>query len=428
MTRPGSWFWPLWIAAVGFLFHVPHTIALRNLLLLVGLLALAWRFRTAPRPIFPDRLKAARWALLALTLWIVVQALAVSPAPTLALDRFRADWLMHLLAGMLAACIAAQVANAAGHRALVSALAVAVALVGLFQGWYWITAGAWPLGTMPYAERDYQSLVHGLLLALLIGDRVAWLMRRTSPLALPASAGWILAGVVLCVDPLLRTRNGSVITILLLLAGGLLVLSQSRRRTVIVVALLAATSATLLAYVTARSDTRWSRFAESYAIGWTAASDYWRTNDPATRPATPSGLPLEESAYARAAWSRQALALIAEHPLGLGHGHDAFGRGVALKYGHAGMGSSHSGWLDFALGTGLPGLALLLLGGALAIRGGWRQYRERGDGVGLMFAFLVGSYLLRCLLDGHLSGWRLGLFAFSCGVLIAAMKDAGRHP
>lgn len=35
---------------------------------------------------------------------------------------------------------------------------------------------------------------------------------------------------------------------------------------------------------------------------------------------------------------------------------------------------------------------------------------------------LDGGYLLRCLLDGHLSVWRLGLFAFLCGALIAAMK------
>ncbi|MBK9352074.1 MAG: hypothetical protein IPN05_18625, partial [Sulfuritalea sp.] len=78
----------------------------------------------------------------------------------------------------------------------------------------------------------------------------------------------------------------------------------------------------------------------------------------------------------------------------------------------------------FRAGCRASGLGLLLLTAALAIRGGWRQFRERGDAAGLMFAFLVGGYLLRCLLDGHMSGWRLGLFAFLCGVLIAAMKPA----
>jgi O-antigen ligase len=125
----------------------------------------------------------------------------------------------------------------------------------------------------------------------------------------------------------------------------------------------------------------------------------------------------------RAALAQQAVQAIVEHPLGLGFGRDGFGRAVELKYGDKGLVSSHSGWLDFALGTGLPGLALLLLTAGLAIRGGWRQFRQHEDAAGLMFSFLVGSYLLRCLLDGHLSGWRLGLFAFLCGVLVAAMKD-----
>jgi O-antigen ligase len=110
--------------------------------------------------------------------------------------------------------------------------------------------------------------------------------------------------------------------------------------------------------------------------------------------------------------------------MGLGIGHDAFGRLVPPQYGHPTMGgSSHSGWLDFALGAGLPGLGLLLLAAGLAIRGGWRQFKELNDGTSLLLSFFVGGYLLRCLLDGHLSGWRLGLFAFIVGVMIAGMKN-----
>ena len=36
---------------------------------------------------------------------------------------------------------------------------------------------------------------------------------------------------------------------------------------------------------------------------------------------------------------------------------------------------------------------------------------------------VVAGYTLGCLLDGHLAGWRLGLFAFILGVLIAGMKN-----
>ena len=121
--------------------------------------------------------------------------------------------------------------------------------------------------------------------------------------------------------------------------------------------------------------------------------------------------------------ARQAVDFIAEHPLGIGFGNDAFGHAMTLKHGHPGLGSSHSGLLDFALGTGLLGLALLLATAGLAVHSSWREFREQNNAQALLLAFFVGCYTLRCLLDGHLSGWRLGLFAFIVGVLVAGTKN-----
>jgi hypothetical protein len=218
----------------------------------------------------------------------------------------------------------------------------------------------------------------------------------------------------------IQSRNSTVVSLAILSAAGLLLLTvrANDKRALVTVSLVALIAAGSLSF-----DSRWQGLRESATVGWSATSTYWMTNDIATRPSTPSGATLEESAYARSAWASQAVRFIAERPLGIGFGHDAFGRAVAMKYGHAGMGSSHSGWLDFALGTGLVGLALLLATAGLAIRGGWREFRERNDAQALLLAFFVGAYTLRCLLDGHLSGWRLGLFAFIVGVMIAGMKN-----
>lgn len=82
------------------------------------------------------------------------------------------------------------------------------------------------------------------------------------------------------------------------------------------------------------------------------------------------------------------------------------------------MGSSHSGWLDIALGIGIPGLALLLALGIAIVVAGWRQFRYFGDGYSLLLALTVSGYFLRCLLDGHFSGWRLTLFTLIVGLLI----------
>lgn len=144
------------------------------------------------------------------------------------------------------------------------------------------------------------------------------------------------------------------------------------------------------------------------------------TSDPNQLPSTPSGKPLEESAYARADWARQAVEAIARKPLGIDYGHDAFGRAVEMRYGHKGMGSSHSGWLDFALANGIPGLALLLALGIAVVADGWHRFRDRGDGYAPMLTITVFGHLLRCLLDGHLSGWRFALFALTLGIVIVS--------
>jgi hypothetical protein len=233
---------------------------------------------------------------------------------------------------------------------------------------------------------------------------------------LPAKLAWSALAVALFADIVLRARNGTVVTAILLMVAVVFVARLAPRLLALLLAVAVLAGSSLML------DKRWSGMTESLAVGWNSASPYGRTWDAADRPPTLSEMPLEESAYARAAWARQAMDAIAEHPMGLGFGRDAFGRVVETKYNFKGMVSSHSGWLDFALAVGVPGIALLLLTSGLAIRGGWLQFRRHDDPAGLMFAFLVGGYLLRCLLDGHMSGWRLGLFAFICGVLIAAMR------
>ncbi len=421
-----TWFWQAWLAAIVFVFPIPHTIALRNLLLLIGLLSLLAMLRRTVRPLSPPSLKAAAWGLVATTAWLVLHSITVAPAPTLALDNLRGDWIVPLLTAALAVWAATQLPQ--GRAAQAVTLALAAHMVWLL-GWQlhlWLVAGAWPFKATPFAAYDYHGTLNSFFLSLLVADRLAWVLEKYSPLALSQRFGWVLLLLSLASDLALQSRNSTAITVLLLLAASLALLRASSRQGRVI-----AIAAGMIVMVGAGSlsfDSRWQGLRESTAIGWSSPSSYWLTNDEATRPVTPSGAGLEESAYLRTAWARQAVLAIGEHPLGLGFGRDGFGRAIAEKYNTPGMVSSHSGWLDFALGAGLPGLALLLLTAGLAIRGGWMSFRQHGDGGGLMLIFLVGGYSVRCLLDGHLSGWRLGLFAFICGVLIAGMREKPEVP
>ncbi len=422
----GSRIWLVWLFLLVAIYPVPHTIALRNLLLLIGLLGLAWHWRATLDALSTlwrqlTWLGASAWLLVALTTWIVIHALLIAPLPAMALDRARADWLMPLLLLATGATVAIRSRNSDALRGLVTALALHILLVAIFQCWQWLMHGHWPFGVMPFAERDYHSTLNGFLIALLLADRLSLLIAGSTPLNFSAEAAWGLLISALGADVLLRARNGTVVSIVLLIVAVAILLrdSQCRKRLGLRIAL-AVGFAALLGGMSLRNDFRWQGLSESVAIGIESNSPFWMTGDPSQLPSTPSGNPLEQSAYARAAWARQAVEAIVRKPLGIGYGHDAFGRAIAEKYGHKGMGSSHSGWLDIALGIGIPGLALVIALGVAVVAAGWRRFRYLGDGYSLALALTVSGYFLRCLLDGHFSGWRLALFALIVGLLIGA--------
>lgn len=423
-------FWQAWLAAIVFIFSIPHTIALRNLLLLAGLSGLLWTGRRS-LPKSASWLKPTAWWLTALTAWIVFHSVAVAPAPTLALDQFRANWLIPLLLGVMGAWAAKQLPREQAVQAVTFALAAHMIWMLGWQLKIWMIAGAWPFKATPFGGYDFHGTLNSYLMALLVADRASWMGGGRSPLGLGARTGWALAALSLLADVAAQSRNSTIVSLVALVVGTLVLTSAqpNRRRTTIV----AMAAVTLIGVGSFKFDHRWQDLRESAAVGWTSDDTYWLTGNGEPwqnikAPATPSGASLETSAYLRVAWAHQAIDFLAEHPLGIGFGHDAFGRAIAMKYNHSGMGSSHSGWLDFALGTGLIGLGLLVVTGATAMLDGWHRFRQRQDAQALLLMFFVGGYLLRCLLDGHLSGWRLGLFAFITGVLIGAMREESDEP
>lgn len=415
-----SWFWLTWLATLVFVFPIPGTIALRNLILFTGVFALFWTGRHNRPTGVPDLILAA-WSLLALTAWIALHSVLIAADISDALNQLRANWLNQILIAAIGAWVASQVRPATVARAIVAPLTAHMLWLLAHQAVLAWSAGAWPFKATPFASYDYHGMLNSFLFALLAADRVGVLLGRESTLGLRSRAGWVLLVVSIAADIALQSRNSTLVNLMIVGVAALLIIVN--RKHVHRAGMMAIFVLTFIGAASLNFDSRWEGFRESASIGWTSPSLYWLTNDAAQRPTLPTGANLEESAYARVAWARQATIMIGEHPLGIGFGHDSFGRGIAAKYGVKGWGSSHSGWLDFALGVGLPGLLLLIVAAALAIRGGWRHFSRGDNGAGLVLAFFVGGYLFRGLLDGHLTGWRLGLFALILGVLVALMKD-----
>lgn len=415
-----------WLAVLIFIHPVPGTIAFRNLWLLAGFVVLLWRHRSSFPITLPRPWRPVAWAFAALSGWLVLHSAFLAPSATDALSQVRANWINPLLVGTLCCWAASQLSRERALQAVSLSLAAHLVWLLLHQLQRFLFSGAWPFKTTPFGGYDYHGMLISFLVALVVADRAHFLWHKHSPLGVGRTWGWGLLALCLLADAALQSRNSTAIDIALLVAAGMVLVMSASARIKTASLVLALVALPLVA--TLQFDTRWSGLIESAQIGWSSPSTYWLTADPATRPLAPSGQALEESAYLRAAWARQAMDHLATHPLGIGFGHEAFGRAVQASHGHAGFGSSHSGWLDFALGVGWPGLALLLLTGIVAVAAGYRVTLQAGNGAGLLASFFIGGYLLRGLLDGHLTGWRLSLFAAILGVLLSCLNTRRTAP
>jgi hypothetical protein len=74
-----------------------------------------------------------------------------------------------------------------------------------------------------------------------------------------------------------------------------------------------------------------------------------------------NGNKVNMSTYERLTWTIEGFRFLKEHPLGLGFTGQSFGYYMASNYPGSKAKNTHSGWLDFALGTGFIGLTSLWL-------------------------------------------------------------------
>lgn len=427
---------PAWLFVLYFIYPIPHTIALRNVLLVAGLAACLWTIRRDRSSLdaWPalGEFQASGWILALLTGWLLFQSAFISPYPNLALDMLRGDWFNELLVAITAACALFAYRRKEVYRPLVAiifALFSHIVLLLTYQGWQWAHTGAFPFGATPFAQKDYHSMLATTLIGLLLADLAAQLTSRKNiviRVLLPLPVVLTMLSLDLIATATLLARNAVIVSILMLAAsvGIIAVVGSSHlgKRTLrlgVVAALLVSSA---IVGTALRSDSRWQGFSEAAAVAFDTQNNMaWLDREKYPLPLMRNGQPVEESAYSRLAWAKVALEQIQRYPLGLGYGHKAFGWAVNSSYNvKTGHESSHSGLLDFTLANGIPGLLLWLALSATLIRSGWRAFRDRHSSIGLMLAFTVIAYLVRCLVDGHLSGFRLEMYALLVGSLVMA--------
>ncbi len=416
-----------------FVFTLPHSMALRQVLLVSAFLVSARAFLTSLRQ-QQNELISALTIYAILQSWMLVVALFIADQANPSLLAWKGQWLTTTLCFVIGTGLAAMLMGARLRKpSSVIALVVAIPITLLI-----VTNSATVLYDILHLEAfithhpgitDHTANIGyaiALLEPLLVADMLSRVGRQTPLLPVPTWVVSLILGVSVFALVTASSRNGLLTMLLAFILGGIMMLSELRKiySPKRIAAFFLIGTLLILGYVgiALKSDPRWQNFAETVPIAWDIDRDTRWLNTPGyDLPLLQSGEPVEFSAYYRIAWAHEAWRMLLAHPWGTEISRDTFYRLELAKYGHAGMAHSHNGWLDFGLNFGFPGLALWAIFLYLLARTGWRAWQKFNDPLGFSLTLLVVMFTFRALFDSIFRDHMIEQFMLVAGLLLGAL-------
>ncbi|MDO8705754.1 MAG: O-antigen ligase family protein [Sulfuricaulis sp.] len=420
----------VFVGALFFVWPIPHTGSLRDLLLVVSFVLfgyLAWRqklSRGALRELFLPAM-----VLLAFTVWAYVVAIFVSPETAWSLDEIHSQWMRALVAlatGILVALAMNRNPILIPWALVVVfvALMVHIVYVDLEAVKYWLErpGGKFRFGGLTSGP-DKINYLSNMLFCFLLAELYYRATCQKRMLLFPSSVLAVIFLLAVVSEFGELTRNGIVtLALVLLVLGSLYLFGRSSGVKiskafvgVITMFLVVLVGAGLVASAKLSSTPR--NLMDTVTLAWdTERNMFWQDTGKYDVPRLPNGEFVDVSTYLRVAWFKEGLKLVHEHPLGIGYGRSAFGHAIEAKYGRN-IGHSHSGLLDIAIGIGIPGAVLWIVFFATLMSLAWRRLRAAPNYAAVLLLLVLVDYGVRGLLDSVLRDHMLQQFMFLAGLL-----------
>lgn len=362
-----------------------HTMALRNILIFSGGLTGLWYLLRERSNLY----QKSALPLLFITLffiWVGTHYLLFARNPVLELANIKGTWARALLACFLGV---GSGLFARHHQRVQQAVWISIfSFVIIFYINYILislTRNSWaipyPNELGIYGNKISVAFYGIMLLALICGVISYQLLKNTKnngPIFFLSVVG---IGLVFFAFIIVGTKNGVALGLVLILS--LLVLFISRaKKSLKNISLLAGCLVFigLATYLHLKLNPEWNNFFPTVAIG-VQVDTYpnWQDDITYGLPKLADGTPVPVSAYLRTAYATEGLKLMLENPLGYGLTDQSF-RYLVLpivsldKAPRFALYGTHSGWLDFTLGLGIPGLLLTWSAIASAIFYSYKQW------------------------------------------------------
>lgn len=380
---------------------LPNTIALRQILLVTGAVLavrqMNWNLLT-------DKSNWHIWLLPVFFAWLVFHYFVLPTNSEEQLYELRGDWLRALLAAIVGLGMGLllgpgqRAENAPVHRyqALFIAGLAGTIFIYVLRYAYEVMKTGQAIHTDFYMEPYLGKTPLVVFGSIFITALFAKLCTSMAP---RERTRWIFIAAIALVCVSLsyyfaNTKNGFIVLLLAFAAYTFRLIKSSSHGTrvdkVVFVIVFVALIGFLKSHIEANPS--WLNFYSDVKAGHDIEHNFnWKNSAEHPLPINDRGETANGSTYERSAWATAGIQLVTEHPLGYGLINHSFGA-LALdkwpdfykpvgKYRHA----SHSGWLDFTLGFGVPGLLLVLLPM-------WVSYRRAARHAEFWFVFVRWSF------------------------------------
>ena len=401
---------------------LPNTMGARHLMLLTGFIAAA--FILLPnRHVFNSRQAWPIYFFFSFFIWLLFHLLIPSNHLAEQWKELTGDWLRNFLASIIGLALGIVLSAPKIHLSpklqkmqepvLIWGLAGTTSIFcvryifEVFQTGQWIHSDFY---MTPYLGKTPLVIFGGLLIPVMLIKALDALQGKERQVWYLYSFMGLLATLLMFYFA--NTKNGFAMFALLLSVAFFAALKNLARVKVSLPKLGVFTLVSVLIFgyvINKHLDTNpaWSNLVADYKTSVKIEEhDNWKDKT-SPLPINGNGIAVNGSTYERVAWARAGLELLIDHPLGYGLINHSFGAMAIQKWSDFhkpdgnNRGSTHSGWLDFALGFGAPGLLMV----CVPLAASYFRASKRTDFWGTYAAWtipLIGvSYLTTEVCTGH---------------------------
>ena len=428
------------VALLVFILPVGHTIAVRNIaifyLLIISLYLLKKYKIEFNKIIRNDEIYNIAKILFTISLWMIIVALFVSDEPLWSLKEIKSEWLMPLLYFFTFIFLSFYFYNQGDmyknffYLSIILPLLLHVLYVDYVGIKYYIDTGniLSRFGGLTQGS-DKSNYITNILLAFIIAE-IIYRFRYSQKIININNFLLILFLLLTLLSSLFEgMRNGVVAIVFLSLSAVFFSFYNNKKLSKTLKYVYSALIVFIITIPTIynfKNDSRWNSLIKTIPIAIeTNKYDTWINIDKKELPFLSDNIKVNGSNYLRIAWGYEGLKLIYENPLGVGYGRNAFGHAIKEKYNlseeETNIGHSHSGFIDLAVGIGIPGIVLWLFFGIYLVFLSYGFFYKYQSFFALVLFFNTTGFFSRFLVDSNMRDHMFQTFMLIIGFSIIFM-------